>query len=356
MRELSYVKHSFDVAIVGAGVSGCACALKLSEEGMRVGVYEARTIGSGASGRNAGFALRGCAIPYHLARAQLGSTARELWQRTESAIEQMAKLGDGVFVLNGSVRVAHDVEEANQLQLEFDALRADGFAIEMHATTLFHPTDGAFDPPNWMQALSQHCLKAGVEFFENTRVHDIATLPADHVVIATDGYGRGLLPFIDEHIQPVRNQVLATTPLSVRLFERPHYARWGFDYWRQTDDGSLIVGGCRDVGGEAELTDREGITDVVQTALENLVSELVDTQAQTPYSPVKITKRWSGIFGVTNDKLPLVGRLPNHTNLWITAGYSGQGNVLGFLCGQLIADAIIGKSDEVLDAFDPARK
>jgi gamma-glutamylputrescine oxidase len=48
-----------DVAIVGGGVTGCACALTLAERGQRVRVYEAREIAGGASGRKGGFALRG---------------------------------------------------------------------------------------------------------------------------------------------------------------------------------------------------------------------------------------------------------------------------------------------------------
>jgi gamma-glutamylputrescine oxidase len=62
-----------DVAVVGAGVTGCGCALALAEGGLRVRVDEARRVASGASGRNGGFALRGGALPYHVARRELGS-------------------------------------------------------------------------------------------------------------------------------------------------------------------------------------------------------------------------------------------------------------------------------------------
>jgi gamma-glutamylputrescine oxidase len=48
-----------DVAIVGGGVTGCACALALAEGGKRVRLYEAREVAGGASGRNGGFAFRG---------------------------------------------------------------------------------------------------------------------------------------------------------------------------------------------------------------------------------------------------------------------------------------------------------
>src|SRR6266850_4518130 len=67
-----------EVEIVGGGVTGNACALALAEAGVRVRLHEAREIAGGASGRNGGFALRGGALPYNVARARLGATrARE---------------------------------------------------------------------------------------------------------------------------------------------------------------------------------------------------------------------------------------------------------------------------------------
>jgi glycine/D-amino acid oxidase-like deaminating enzyme len=37
-----------------------------------------------------------------------------------------------------------------------------------------------------------------------------------------------------------------------------------------------------------------------------------------------------------------VGRVPGHDGVWVAAGYSGHGDVLGFMCGELVAQAILG--------------
>jgi glycine/D-amino acid oxidase-like deaminating enzyme len=50
-----------------------------------------------------------------------------------------------------------------------------------------------------------------------------------------------------------------------------------------------------------------------------------------------------------------VGAVPAHEGTWIAAGYSGHGNVLGFMCGELVAAALLGKSDDLLELFSPAR-
>ena len=55
------------------------------------------------------------------------------------------------------------------------------------------------------------------------------------------------------------------------------------------------------------------------------------------------------------DRLPLVGRLPGSERVWVSAGYSGHGNVLGLACGELLAEAILGAPEPELELFDPAR-
>ena len=53
------------------------------------------------------------------------------------------------------------------------------------------------------------------------------------------------------------------------------------------------------------------------------------------------------------DLLPLVGHVRD--TVWVAAGYSGHGNVLGFMSGELVASAILGRSDPLAAMFDPHR-
>src|ERR687891_2041342 len=82
-----------DIAVVGGGITGCACALALAEGGLRVVLHEARELAAGASGRNGGFALRGGAMPYDRAREWLGAdTARDFWAWTEKELDRLFDL------------------------------------------------------------------------------------------------------------------------------------------------------------------------------------------------------------------------------------------------------------------------
>src|SRR5213595_278014 len=81
---------SVDVEIVGAGITGCSCALTLARAGKRVRVRDQRGVAEGASGRNGGFALRGGAARYDVARDTYGAdAARELWRRTEGELDRL---------------------------------------------------------------------------------------------------------------------------------------------------------------------------------------------------------------------------------------------------------------------------
>ena len=348
-----------DVAVVGGGITGCSCALTLARAGMRVRLYEARALAGGASGRNGGFALRGGAMAYDQARTWLGADrAARYWRLTESYLERMREVGGAAISATGSLRLAADAEERDELWLEYEALREDGFEAEWRDAlapplagrfpgAIFHPVDAALHPARFVRLLAAAAAAAGAEIREHHRV-TLDELDVEHVVVATDGYPSGLLGELEGLIIPVRGQMIATEPLSEQLFGCPHYGRHGFDYWQQLPDGRVLAGGFRDWSLDSEFTTEEVTTPTIQGALETFVADLTGR-------PPRITHRWAGIFGLVLDFLPVVGPLPGSARVWVAGGYSGHGNVLGFACGDLVARALLGDRHPLLDLFEPAR-
>lgn len=359
-RPFAPVDGVADVAVVGGGITGCACALALAEAGKKVRLFDAREIAGGASGRNGGFALRGAAAPFPVIAESIGDdAAAALWRWTEEELVALAGLGGDAFRATGSIRLAVDEEERDELREEYDGLRAAGLAAEWredlptplagrYPAALFHPPDGVLQPARLVRGLARRAAEAGVEIHEHTRVESIGETGAPTVVVATDGYPSGLLGELEGLIIPTRGQVIATEPIEEMLFELPHYGRHGFDYWHQRLDGRIIAGGFRDVSLDTEFTDEEVTTPVVQNALERFVEEHVGR-------PLRIDYRWAGIFGMVFDFLPVVGRVPGADAVWLAGGYSGHGNVLGFACGRLVARAILGEDDPKLALFEPSR-
>ena len=348
-----------DVEIVGGGVTGISCALRLARAGRRVRLHEARTLASGASGRNGGFALRGGAMAYDSARDWLGpEQAAEYWRLTEDYVGRMGELGGDAFRRTGSLRLAGD-DERDELRAEYEALREDGFAAEWRdelpeplagrfPAALLHPDDAVLQPARLVRRLAGLAAQAGAEIREHDRVESLDALEAETVVVATDGYPSGLLGELEGLIIPTRGQMIATEPLPERLFPLPHYGRHGYDYWHQDEEGRILAGGFRDVDLQSEFTSSEETTPLIQRALDDFVEQILGRRPE-------VTHRWAGVFGLVPDLMPVVGRVPGRDGLWTAGGYSGHGNVLGLMCGELLANAIAGDPHSLLERMDPAR-
>lgn len=349
-----------DVVVVGAGVTGCAAALRLAEAGLRVRLCDAREVAGGASGRNGGFALRGMPAPFDVTCRSVGEdAAARAMAWTESAIDRIESLAGDAFRRVGSLRVAVDEEERDELRAEYDALVAAGFATAWlesfeeplagrFTAAIRHVPDGVLQPARWVRRLARLAAEAGVEVREHVRVTSLRELDGAAVVVCSDGYPSGLLGPIEGLIIPTRGQVIATESVPERVFEVPHYGRHGFDYWHQAQDGRIVAGGFRDVSLDTEFTADEQLTEPVQQALQAFVNGLLGRELRIDYA-------WAGIFGMVMDFLPVVGRVPGLENTWVAGGYSGHGNVLGFGCGELVARAVTGDEDPLLELFDPAR-
>ena len=341
-------------------------------------IHDARAIAEGASGRNGGFALAGGAARYDVARETYGATqAAAYWRWTEEALDCMAELAGDALRRPGGYRLAADEEERADIRLEYEALREDGFEVEwlddvpggaagrFHGA-ISHPGGGSIQPARFVRRLAARAAAAGAEIREHDTVEDIDALDArtikgrgvsfmEHPAALNGDFNLSTpeattVLELAELIWPTRGQVIVSEPLGRILYDRPHYARQGFDYWQQLPDGRIVLGGFRDVSILDELTDVEETTPAIQSSLESFLHELAGEE-------VEVTHRWAGIFGLTQDMLPLVGPVPGRDDrVWVAGGYSGHGNVPGFACGGLVADALLGDlSSPQLALFDPAR-
>lgn len=365
-----------DVAIVGGGLTGIGAAWALRESGLRVALLEERTLGSGASGRNGGFVLAGPAMVFSDAVATLGpEDATALWQFTAGNNREMAAIVrrhaiDCGFLRRGSMSLAISREEMDLLVRCHDALASRGISTalaaaadlpvpfdRMYAGGLYYPGNGEMNSGEFVRGVGA-VLAEAISLHERTPVRgmsrrdgwelhtDGGVIRADAVVLATNAYTNRLLPEVP--IAPTRGQVLATTPLPRVIVPFPLYANYGYQYWRQTVDGRLVVGGWRDEDIEGEVGMQERHHDLIQ-------QRLLDFARTIAGSEVAVEYRWSGIMGFTPDGFPLVGQVPGRPGLFMSCGYSGHGVSMAFTCGGLAARAAIGETPAIPTAFRPVR-
>src|SRR5947209_19802885 len=84
-----------DVCIVGAGITGAACAWRLLEHGLSVSVVEAREAAAAASGRSGGFAVTGVSLELPAMVELLGEAEVIRHHRaTEVALDEMIAIAE----------------------------------------------------------------------------------------------------------------------------------------------------------------------------------------------------------------------------------------------------------------------
>lgn len=361
-----------EVCVVGGGVAGLACARRLAQQGLDTLLLEAGAVAGGASGRNGGFLIAGTALFHNDARERLGvERARTMYARTLAAQEEIvalaAELGAGDAVRRvGLLRLAVTEEEAEHVRAHVAALRADGFPGELVERAELPPAlrrlglvgcltghDGSIHPARWYRALAQAAEAAGARICEGTRVSgpipapsegplttEGASVRARHVVVAADGALPTLVPELAGRVRARRLHMIATEPAPPAV-EQLVYARWGHEYFQQLPGGEFLAGGFSDLDGERSFTDGEEGDPAIWERVHRYLRDDLHIAAD-------VTHRWTGVVGYTEDLLPFVGELARRPGLYVAGGYSGHGNVPGFMAGCELADTIAGKPVEPL--------
>ncbi|MGN6484769.1 MAG: NAD(P)/FAD-dependent oxidoreductase, partial [Thermomicrobiales bacterium] len=159
-----------------------------------------------------------------------------------------------------------------------------------------------------------------------------------------------LIPDIAGKIVPVRGQVLAYEPIAP-VFTTATVADITSteEYWQQTPDGSIVIGGCRadapggDVGVR-EMVSTPDVTEKIEAVLPRLFPAL---------SGLKVARRWAGLMAFTADSLPVADAVPSLPNVFMAGGFCGHGMPYGPILGKLMAETIA--TGQKPAALDPLR-
>ena len=343
-----------DVCVIGLGGSGLACIRALLAAGRTVVGIDGASVAAGAAGRNGGFLLGGLALFHHDAVARLGrDAATAIYNETLIQISRMSEETPAAVHRTGSLRIAIDDAEREDCALQIEAMRRDKLPAETYhgpeGAGLLFPSDAAFDPALRCQQLAADSRSRGARLYERTPALSIETgrvttpegvVVADDIVVAVDGRIELLLPELATRARTARLQMLATAPVTDARWPRPVYERWGLDYWQQRGDDRLVLGGCRDVGGNAEWTADATPTDEVQSALDRLLRERLNVLAP-------VTHRWAASVAYTQSGLPIIEQV--RPRVWAIGAYSGTGNVVGALCARAAAELVVHGRSRIAD-------
>lgn len=349
--------HCVDALVVGLGITGAAAALELAEAGLSVLAVDAHGLGWGASARSGGFLLVEHAIEYPARRARFGAdrmkTVIEMARATHRMVEtrfssaaEHGRCGSLILPMQDDPEEQRTLAEAAKLLIEDGVPCEDGVALdtlEGFAPGVSIPEDGEVHPGRLLAAIGSEARQAGATL-RHAVVTEIdptqrrattanATISYGVAIVAVNAWTQRLLPNIP--VSPQRAQMLATRPLGPRTLHPVCYAGWGYDYFRQRNDGRMLIGGRRHLHRDAEATERSVPTDAVQADLETYLARHL-----AAWGPFEVEARWSGTMGFSPDELPFWQPLDDadgNPSTHVLGGMTGHGMGLGAVCGQTIA-------------------
>lgn len=357
-------KLEADLVIVGAGLLGAASAYFARQFGgaeKRIILVDAGKLGGAASGRNAGFVLRGIHTYYDSCISLYGrESARRIYrmgEENQALIRQFAAENavDIEEVEGGSYILASSLEELDRLSQSAKFMQEDGFELTLHTQdpldrgfygAIFNPGDFGINPVKLVRAL---VAAAGVTVleeeallnFEHGAPHILETsgaqIQAKRLLFCTNAYLPLILPGFLDHLRPARGQMFSTAPLKKKLLDKLCYANYGFEYFRQLPDHRLLLGGARQLFLDEESGYGEAVTARVQNTLEDYLKDHFPEAAG-----VAIERRWSGIMAFTEDGLPYLGELPKQPGVYCAVGCNGHGLGWSMTLGRLAASITQG--------------
>jgi glycine oxidase len=348
-----------DVAIVGGGAIGAACARSLAARGLGVTLLDPGPVPGAASPASAGLLAAqiepgnsGWLALAVRARRRYLTLAPELLDRTGVSIG-FARTGIATLAFTAQ-RAAALVEEVRRQQAAQEraewlppaevSRRWPGIAPDCTGA-LHAPDDGSVNAPALTEALLADARRLGVRVvseqvlgLEIRHGHagrlrtERSIVSASNVVIAAGAWS-ATLPGLPRPlpVAPVRGQLLeAAWPAGVAPMA--FYVDHAYVVCR---DGLAIMGSTMEhVGFDA------GITDSARESILAAARRLVPSLGA-------IRRQWSGLRPLTPDGLPILGADPEIRGLWYATGHGRNGILLAALTGDVVADLIASGSSDI---------
>ena len=231
---------------------------------------------------------------------------------------------------------------------------------------LFKPENGQLHSAKLVRGLATAAQRHGALVCEGAEVQRITrdgsglllettqgSLRTGALVIAINAWTNTLIPALADIITPVRGQVLAYASIP-RVFTTGVGAAITptGEYWQQTLDGSIVLGGCRAVAPDKEVDIREcQPNSLVQQAIEDVFPRLFPQ-----LSGLQVAQRWAGPMAFTKDYTPIIDRVPDLPSAWFVGGFSGHGMPFAIGVGRALAEAsTTGSTPETLSMFSLGR-
>jgi len=370
--------------VVGAGLTGLACAQRLAElhPNDEVVLLDARLVGQGASGRNSGFAVAVSHFPgaYKSEHKESFSRVNRINQAGLDLLAQQIKSlsincqwDDSGFHHGAADRASikehkHFIDYLNAMGVEHNSLDQDAmenrFGTSLYKAGVHVKRGALMQPAALVRGLADGQPK-NVRLIENCPVLKIecgnpislqlsgGEIKTDKLVLATN-YEAPKLGFLRRHlIGSTLSGSFTRTLTSQELSTLGSHKTWGIISLhgggatiRLTKDGRICLRNTAEYSGGALLS--------AQALQTRQVTHRQSFEKRFPQlAHVPFEYGWSGVEGISGNGTNFFGQ--QSKNIYLAGGYNGSGVTRGTAFGHALAEyAGGGQSDLITDCLGSA--
>ncbi len=371
--------QSFDAIVIGAGVIGCSVAYHLARFGAtRVLVLDRTQIGAGTTSQSSGI------LRTHYTVAENVELALASWGVFKNFAEYVGDPeASAGLVQCGYLIASPDALKLSALREGLEGQRRQGITVDeldaQQASELlpiarfddaaligYEPDAGFADPYLVASAFAKAARRLGVKIVEGVEVQALVRdevrnggrvvgvettqgrFVSDTVISAQNIWARDIERWtgIASPVSAERHVVLALRGPQPYTPRMPVYK----------DLGSVGMLYCRCYGGSQMLVS-EGVSGETLAEPSNEqgpipIDYVLDVGAQVAerfpsYEAADLASSWTGVYDVTPDWNPVLGRLPDVRGLLVAYGFSGHGFKLSPWVGRVLAQEALGLATDV---------
>lgn len=381
--QYSYLNKNIktETLIIGGGVTGALALWYFSQKGIPCVLIDANRFGMGST-----------SITTSLLQYELDDNFNTLSKTiTEKQVEKCYKLGvDALGELSKIIKrlgnncsykknncflFTQNIFEKKDIENEYKArknMKLDVRFLEDNDTVLpfkfksgiFSKNGGArLNPYNFTHQLLNDSKKYKARLYENTKAVSISYsdsfakvyteynnyIIAKNVVVAT---GYNISTFTKkEFCKKYVTYNIVTKPIKnlkdLNLLVRDN--KTIYHYFRQTDDGRIILGGA-----DTPLAKNGIDKSIAQIKYKSLLKYLKDLfPGFSKY--IEIDMGYCGIFATTKDNMGVIGVDKKHKQLSYCLGYGANGILFSIMGAKMLAEQYVGNIQKDLDIFSPNR-
>lgn len=369
------VTHQFDFIVIGAGVIGSSVAYHLARFGAkRVLVLDRTQVGAGTTSQSSGILRTHYSV---IQNVELALASWQVFQNFAGYLEDdEASAG---LVKCGYLIASPDGPKLGALRSALDGQRAKGITVQeldaAQATSLlpiarfddaaligFEPEAGFADAYLTATGFARAARRLGVQIIEGVEVQRLlhdggrvtgvetsqGTFHAGTVVSTQNIWARDIERWtgIASPVAAERHTVLALQGPQPYTFQMPVYKDLG-------SPGMLY---CRSYGGTQMLVSEGGAGETLPAPDNQQGPVPMDYVAEVgaqvadrfpSFETAGLASSWTGVYDVTPDWNPVLGRLPGMQGLVVGYGFSGHGFKLSPGIGRVLAQEALGLATDV---------